>query len=129
MDALERPRCECHGEPMVQPSHWRCAISERQRASRWREANSEKMNEYRARWREANREKLRESARRYYEANREETLARHRANQRARRVMFYVGGIKFSRYVDNKGEVLAARDAFRAQQRADYRRAADVGFN
>lgn len=105
-------------------------VSEKNR--RYREANREKESARKRRYYEANREKELERARRYHEANREEGLARKRryyeAN-RGRRVTFSAGGIAWSRYVDNKEEVLAAREAFRAKQRETYKEARDVGFD
>jgi hypothetical protein len=42
-----RPRCSCHGEPMVKPSRWRCAV--KHRADQARYVTSEKGRAFRAR--------------------------------------------------------------------------------
>lgn len=70
-----------------------------------------------------------ELSRRYYAANGARVRSRTRENKVARRVRFGTGGLVWEVYVDNKEEVTAARDAFRAKQQQDYKEAADGGFN
>lgn len=50
-------------------------------------------------------------------------------NRLTRRVRFGARGELGCVYVDNKEEVIEARDAFRAKQRQAYKEARDGGFN
>lgn len=45
-----RPSCKCHGEPMIVPSRWQCAIQRRAQAKRYRERSPEKERERVDRW-------------------------------------------------------------------------------
>lgn len=122
-----------------QGKSWCCAVKSRERARRYYIEHREERKEYqrsryeadpethRARVRRhylANPERKREYNRRYYQANREEILS-HMA---AHTVYFHVGGIRWSKTVDNKAEVIAARDAFRARQREAYRQEVANGW-
>src|SRR6266498_2320675 len=37
----ERPLCPCHGEPMVSPSQWQCAVAAQASRQRWFANNAE----------------------------------------------------------------------------------------
>lgn len=68
-----RPRCECHGEPMLWGADadlqaggcWQCPEKRRESVRRWAKKNPERQREHVRRWCKENPEKTRESDRRY----------------------------------------------------------------
>lgn len=64
----ERPRCECHDEPMrwhkraryPKGGFWVCLVRERESQRKWREANREKKLKSDQRYRDLNKDKRRE---------------------------------------------------------------------
>jgi hypothetical protein len=98
---LERPVCECHGEPKMWSSHprkpcgggWRCSVQQRDRNAIYRAANREELNLRKRASTAVRRVELREKYADYYTRNLEAQRARIRENNRRRRGWYDEGGM------------------------------------
>lgn len=80
---LERPRCNCHDEPMVWGGKktggcWLCRIKRREYCRRWHETNRERALEYGRHYRMAHKDQKQDYNRLYYERNSERFRERSR---------------------------------------------------